>query len=684
MKYNVIKLDKKLIAGAFISFSIPFVVLLTGFLLRGIAPFGERTLCAMDGFSQYWPMLENMGEAIKDGEIFYSFNGAGGFNLWAQNAYYTNSPLWLLIYILPHTVRLPAINLLVVFKFCLASLFFYLRVYLKYPKAEKGKRMFVFSALACAYALSGYMLAFMNQLMWTDIVVLLPPVIMGLEHLYEKRKPTLYIVTLFLSMWSCFYLSYMVCIFMCLYFMFLTFREKTSFGDFFSKGCLFAVSSFISAGMAAVVLIPVYKALGLTLASDLGFEGAIEIKHGIIELLIRMLPFTQPSLEYGAPNLYCGIITLVLVLCGLFSKKTELRKKLVSASFVLFMLASMSINIGDFIWHGFHYPNQLPGRQSFLLIFLLLSFAAGYAAVTDMKKKIMYPLCGILLFEICFNGIGQTASQVWAAKISSLNRYDRIMSEFVPLQDENGFARIEFADVKKNNGTQQYSFRGITYYSSTMTADAYKFFEAIGQPKYARNVSVYYEQSDITNALFGITHVLTQEITKDEKGNDIYNFEVTENENALPIAFLCSDEILSFRLSDCEPGEKARQQLWLSLTENDEDEFSQQAKALQRKGMEITLFDTDRIEGTVFAEKESVLMTTVPDDGGWKIFVDGEEIEVLKLADYFCGAVIPEGEHEIKLVYTVPGIKAGAAVSALSVALFAGLIVFLKKKENEA
>ena len=682
MKYDVIKLDKKLLTGALISFSIPFAVLLTGFLLHGIAPFGERTLCAMDGFSQYWPMLENMGEAIKDGEIFYSFNGAGGFNLWAQNAYYTNSPLWLLIYILPHVVRLPAINMLIVFKFCLASLFFYIRIYLKYPKAEKGKQIFAFSFLSSAYALSGYMLAFMNQLMWTDVVVLLPLIVMGLELLYEKRRPALYIVSLFLSMWSCFYLSYMVCIFMCLYFLFLVFREKTSFGEFFSKGCLFAVSSFISAGMAAVVLIPVYKALGLTLASDLGFEGAIEIKHGIVELLVRMLPFTEPSLEYGAPNLYCGIITLVLVLCGLFSKKTELRKKLVSVAFVMFMLVSMSVNIGDFIWHGFHYPNQLPGRQSFLLIFLLISFAAGYIAVTDMKKKIMYPLFGILLFEICFNGVGQTASQVWAAKISSLNRYDRIMSEFVPLQDNDGFARIEFADVKKNNGTQQYSFRGITYYSSTMTADAYNFFEAIGQPKYARNVSVYYEQSDISNALFGITHILTQQITKDEKGNDIYNFEVTENENALPIAFLCSDEILDFNLSDYEKGEKTLEQLWLSLTENDADDFSLQARQLQQKGMKITSFDTDRIEGTVFAGKESVLMTTVPNDGGWKIFVDGEEAEVLKLADYFCAAVIPEGEHEIVFEYTVPGIKAGAAVSVLSTVLFAGLIVYLKKKED--
>ena len=295
----------------------------------------------------------------------------------------------------------------------------------------------------------------------------------------------------------------------------------------------------------------------------------------------------------------------------------------------------------------------------------------------------MYVLCGLLIFEISFNGVGQLASQVWAAKISSLNRYDKIMSEFVPLQEENGFSRIEFADVKKNNGPQQYSFRGITYYSSTMTADAYNFLQAIGQPRYAKNVSVYYEQNDIANALFGITNVLTQKIKKDKDGNDIYSFEVTKNENALPLAFLCSDEILSFSLTEHEPGEETREALWLSLTENDDTDFSEQVKQLQKKGMTITLFDTDRIEGTITAEDESVLMTSLPDDGGWKIFVDGKQARVLKLADYFCGVVLPQGEHEIEMVYTVPGIKVGAAASVLSVTLFVCLFVYLRKREKD-
>ncbi len=677
MKSRVIKADKILLTGAVVSFFVPLAVMLLSFGVRGIAPFGERTICAMDGFSQYWPMLQNMADALKNGEVMYSFNGALGFNLWAQSAYYTNSPFWFLIYILPYGARLGGISLLTAFKFSFSALFFYLRLYYTHNSADKTKKVLAFPSLSVAWGLSGYMLAFMNQLMWTDVIMLLPLTVWGLERLFEKNKPSMYVASLFLSMWSCFYLSYMVCIFAVLYFIYLTLKNRISLRDFVKRGCMFAMYSVLCAGMAAVVLIPVYKALGLTVASDMGFGGKLEFKYTLAEMLMNFLPFKVPSLEYGAPNLYLGIVGIAFLLFGMLSKKTEIRSKLLDGSFLVFMLFTMSLNIGEFVWHGLHYPNQLPGRQSFLFIFLALSFAAGYAARLEFKKKALQIMCIALIFELCLNGIIQTTSHIWASKIASLNRYDDIMSEFVPLEDEAAFQRIEFADVKKNNGTQQFSFKGVTYYSSTMTADAYNFFQAIGQPKYAKNVSVYYEQSDITNALFGIRYVLTEKKTKLSNGEDKYDFTITENKNALPLAFLCSDGIKDFDLSAHEKGEQAQKALWLSLVENDSASFSQQVKELQKKGVEITFFDTDRIKGRVNAERESMMMTTIPNDGGWKIYVDGKEVKVLKSADYFCSAVIPEGEHEIEFVYTVPGIKTGAVISLLSLIC---LILLTRKK----
>lgn len=681
MKSRTVKADISLVKGTVISFMVPLAVLLISFAFEGLAPFGERTLCSMDGFSQYYPMLRNMAQSIKEGEFFYSFNGALGFNLWAQSAYYTNSPFWFLLYFLPEEAWFSAINILIAFKLSFASLFFYITVCLKYPKINKNKYAYCFPAVSVAYGLCGYSLAFINQLMWTDIIVLLPLIIFGIEELFKNQKIGLYIFTLFLSMWICFYLSYMVCIFAALYFVFLSLSKKTTFRDFLKKGTLFAVSSVISAGLAAVVLIPVYKALGLTVASELGFEGALMIKHSLFNMIKNLLPFRKPSLEYGAPNLYFGVTATTLVVLFLLSEKISKRKKISAVIFVLFMLFSMSLNLGEFVWHGFHYPNQLPGRQSFLFVFLILSFAADFIAGANIKKAALHTLCGILIFEICLNCVYQVGNNAWTSRIPSLARYDAIMEEFAPIEDKQIFTRIEFADEKKNNCPQQYSYKGITYYSSTMTADAYNFFQQLGQPRYAKNVSVYYLQSDITNALFGISDILTLEVMEDAKGNSEKFYIVEENKRAIPLAFICSDEILSFNLTDHEPGEEAQKALWLALAEDDNASFANQAQQLISQGLEITLYDTDKIKGTVKAEKSSVLMTTIPNDGGWKIYVDGKQAEVLKLADYFCGAIIPQGSHEIEFVYTVPGIKAGAVVSVLSVIAFAVLVMSLKKKD---
>lgn len=668
MKKHFEGLDRPLFIGCTLSFLMPLFPVFIGFMLKGIAPFGERTLCSMDGFSQYYPMLENMSEAIKEGELFYSFNGALGFNLWAQSAYYTNSPLWVLIYLLPHSAQLVGINLLIALKFSLSSVFFYYRLYETHCKANETKKLVAFPLLSVCYGISGYALAFANQFMWADIVMLLPLVILGLEKLNQKKSPFLYVITLFLSMWSCFYLSYMVCIFVCLYFIYLALRDKYGLKEFFFKGVRFALSSLLAAALAAIVLLPVYKALSLTLASELGFEGSLEMKYTVKEMLMRLLPFQEPSLEFQAPNLYFGLIAALLLPAALFTKKIELKNKLLAFSFLLFMFFTMSLNLGEFVWHGFHYPNQLPGRQSFLFIFLALSFAASFVAAISVKKLILCALSIVICFEVSANASVQLGKNVWASLGSSLRRYDTEMSSLAALDDESDFMRLEWADVNKNNYPQQYSYKGITYYSSTMSADAYNFFQQLGIPRYAKNVSVYYYQSPIRNALFGIEYVMQEDGT------------VVHNENALPLGFVAHKGILDFDLYAHNAGTDAETALWLALTGEYLPNIPAQAEKLRDRGLTLTDFDTDRFSGTVTSDEDGVLLFTIAHDGGWRLYIDGEEVPLVKIAGYLSGAEISAGTHEIEMKYTVPGIIPGAVISGVGVIVLAVWIFIRKRK----
>lgn len=660
-------------------FVIPCFVVLISYVIRGIEPFGGRTLCSMDGFSQYYPMLMNMDEALKNGEVFYSFNGALGFNLWAQSAYYTNSPLWLLVYMIPHEWQIEAIHFLIMFKIGLAGLLFALRLIKKQDNLHSEKNQFFVLALSTAWALSGYMIAFINQFMWTDVIVLLPAVVMGIEELVKNKKLTGYTLSLFLSIWTCFYLSFMVCVFSVLYFLFLILKEKMANKERFIHCVRFGAGSLTAGAMAAVSLIPVAKALSLTLASEAGFNQVIEIKYTLAELLMRLLPFQKISLEYGEPNLYCSLIAVVIMLFYFLAAKAPKREKLLYLGFITFMFVSMCTNVGEYLWHGLHFPNQLPARQSFLVIFLMLTIAAEGADRLDFRKGAAIFLSSVIILGASLNAVLQLTSQVWAARVDSLQRYEESMAEFTSLDDEDIFARLAWTDEKKNNYPQQYNYRGICYYSSTMSGDAYEFFQNLGMEKYAKNVSTRYNQSDILNCLFGIKYIL------EEDGETI-----TVNENALPLAFLADPAVKELDPGEFKKGDEAQQALWnsVALSEND---FDTQVSELKANGIRLTYFDTDKIKGSITAEKDGVLLTSLPYDGGWEIFIDGEKVPTVKAAGYLTCADITQGSHEIEMRYTVPGIKAGAILSLvgfISCALImnceSGIMNYIKRKVRKA
>ena len=68
------------------------------------------------------------------------------------------------------------------------------------------------------YAMSGFVAAYNWNVMWMDTLVLAPLIVLGLEKLVFEKKYSLYCITLGLCILSNYYLSIMVCIFLCLYF----------------------------------------------------------------------------------------------------------------------------------------------------------------------------------------------------------------------------------------------------------------------------------------------------------------------------------------------------------------------------------------------------------------------------------------------------------------------------------
>ncbi|MFQ9701931.1 MAG: YfhO family protein [Enterocloster clostridioformis] len=78
------------------------------------------------------------------------------------------------------------------------------------------------------------------------------------------------------------------------------------------------------------------------------------------------------------------------------SRKITFREKAVYCTMLILFYASFSVNVLNFIWHGFHYPNSLPCRQSFIYIALMLSHVLPCSAfIWRIRPEIgMYGVLG--------------------------------------------------------------------------------------------------------------------------------------------------------------------------------------------------------------------------------------------------------------------------------------------------
>ena len=90
---------------------------------------------------------------------------------------------------------------------------------------------------------------------------------------------------------------------------------------------------------------------------------------------------------------------------------------------------------------------------------------------------------------------------------------------------------------------------------------------------------------------------------------------------------------------------------------------------LNASTLQITEFDTTRIVGIVDADREGLLYTSIPQDGGWHAYLDGEEVEPRLVGDVMVSIPLTEGSHEVAFVYRNSAFAIGWKISAICLLL---------------
>jgi uncharacterized membrane protein YfhO len=106
---------------------------------------------------------------------------------------------------------------------------------------------------------------------------------------------------------------------------------------------------------------------------------------------------------------------------------------------------------------------------------------------------------------------------------------------------------------------------------------------------------------------------------------------------------------------------------------------------LKANSLNITSHSHKKIEGNISLPQPKMLFFSIPFDQGWKVEVDGEEVEPLMANIGFIGVPLEAGEHQIKLKYNVPYFGMGLTVSLLSLLVYLAMLGygrFYGKRQN--
>lgn len=380
-----------------LSFFVPLFALLCLFVQRGIFPFGEESFLRTDLYHQYAPFFSEFQYKLQHGgSLLYSWDIGLGVNFTAIYAYYLASPLNWFVVLFPKRYVIEFVTLLIVIKTALSSVG--MTYYLLRHSSRDGLFAPIFGIL---YAFSAYMAAYSWNVMWLDCIVLFPLILLGTEEMVRGESSMKYILCLGLSILSNYYISIMICLFLIFYAVFQAITAELGLAETGKAALRFAIASLIAAGLAAVVLLPEIFALRLTASGEMNFPKTFESYFSIVDMMARQLPFVECEIGLDHwPNIYCGIFTLQLLLLYFSSREVPIKQRVGYALFLLFFFASFSVNVLNYIWHGFHYPNSLPARQSFIFCFLVLylSFQALERFPRFSPREIFLSFAAVVLF----------------------------------------------------------------------------------------------------------------------------------------------------------------------------------------------------------------------------------------------------------------------------------------------
>ena len=357
-----------------------------------------------DGLSQHFSALAYYGEALR--EFFRNLLaghpklvmwdmslGYGADILSTLNYYAIGDPLNLLYgFVSPKNTE-TMYDFMILLRMYLAGITFII-----YARKMK-KRSYGTVIGALVYVFSGFCFRLgLRHPFFINPMIYFPLLCLGIEKIYQRERPYVFIFAVCVSAMSNYYFLYMLTIFAVIYawIRFYKYTEENKMKNFFLTILKFGMYYTLGIAMAAVILLP----------SVIGFLGNGRYGNGADWKSLIVYPgkyyllFIENFIGYGnmGSNTNAGYLPIVgiVVLFTLFSQRMKHKKY--RAAFIASIIA-LILPIFGYAFNGFSYANN---RWAFALSFIVaLLTAEMYPRLFVMSKRQQIGIgAGIIIYTV--------------------------------------------------------------------------------------------------------------------------------------------------------------------------------------------------------------------------------------------------------------------------------------------
>lgn len=345
-------------------FAITMGILFTVYYVKGIFPFGDRSIAYADIGQMYVPLLYHTWDVLHGlANPFFDWYAGTGINMISTDIF---SPFNIFFLFVPRDGILESMSFFLAFKVFVSSVTCYIFIDKVFNNINTGYKV-GFSTL---FAMSGYVLQYYTNIKWLEVTAVFPLLMLGFYYLMKKEKIILYTVCVTLTMVISFYLSVQVMIFVLLtaglYIALMVEKSERKNRSFY-----LALSTMIGMGMSMFKSLTVFL---LIMGSSRGEGNANKGYLKIIDVTFKKLEeltgndinkwFMLLGLELGA------ILFIILIARFIKHKRATLffiGELLIVCLPIIFEGTNKLLHMGSYV--GF------PMRSAFTMSFVIITGA---------------------------------------------------------------------------------------------------------------------------------------------------------------------------------------------------------------------------------------------------------------------------------------------------------------------